>query len=208
MGPRYYKGVMRRLSGCIGFLVLSAALAGCATKLGPIPARVTGSETIAFGQVAARLSAPTSRYYTPQIRFLELVNRETDERFRIDVQAAESPLVLAIPAGTYEVSRVMINEGAFQAMANPGPVFQVGAATVTYIGTWTFDIAAPAYNRKITLTVHDELDKAKADLSSRYPVLSTRPITTRLPTPPDSVARLYEKQPYPLIWYFRRHHTT
>lgn len=199
---------MRLLQGTAILLGCCLVLAGCATRLGPVPKAVTGKETIAFGHIAARLTAPSTRAYPPEIRFLELFNRETDERFRIDVQAAESRLVLAVPPGTYELSRIMINEGAFQAMANPGPTFRVATGTVTYIGTWTFGIAAPTYDRKIALTVSDDLGEAKAELASRYPSLSTRSITTELPTPPDSVTRLYETDPYPLIWWFRRHHTT
>lgn len=199
---------MRPLAGAalvIGFCVL---LTGCAARLGPFPPTLTGDETLAFGHVSTRLTAPSTRYFAPEIRFLELANQDTGERFRIDVQAAESSLVLALPPGTYELSRIMINEGAFQAMANPGPVFQLGAGTVTYVGTWTFGIAAPFYDRKLTLSVSDELGEATTELTARYPALSTRSIISGLPAPAESVTRLYETEPYPLIWYFRRHHTT
>lgn len=203
-----YAELMRSLTRSTLLVAFCLALWGCTTRLAPDPGELGGSETVMFGHIAARLTAPTTRAYPPEIRFFELVHRESGERFRVDVHGADSPLVLVIPAGTYEMNRIMINEGAFQAMANPGPKFRVAADSVTYIGTWTFGIAAPTYDRKIALTVTDELGEAKAFLFSRYETLSNRPITTELPTPPSSVTRLYETDPYPLIWWFRRHHTT
>lgn len=203
-----YAEVMRFLQATALPVALGLLLAGCATRVAPAASELKGNETIAFGRIAARLTAATTRAYIPEVRFFELIRHETGERFRVDVQAADAPLVLTLPPGTYELGRIMISEGGFQAMADLGPTFHVGADTVTYIGTWTFGIAAPTYDREIALTVSDELGQAREKLSSSYPALSARSITSALPSPQKSVTRLHETDPYPLIWWFRRHHTT
>lgn len=136
------------------------------------------------------------------------MNHDTGERFRIDVRAVDSKLFLKLPPGAYELSRIMINEGAFQSLATPGPTFNIEPRKVNYIGTWRVGIGSPTYNRKISVTIANDLSVASQDLLARYPRLSTPSITNQLPTPTESVTRLYETDPYPLIWWFRRHHTT
>ncbi len=189
-------------------LFLSALMMGCATKLATIAPALEASDSVAFGRITVGLSGPTTRIYPPMVRFFELTNHDSGERFRIDVLDDDSDLFLKLPPGSYELSRIMINEGAFQSLANPGPMFKVEPRKANYVGTWRVGVGSPTFNRKISVTIADDLSVASQELLSRYPRLSMPSITNQLPTPTESVTRLYETEPYPLIWWFRRHHTT
>ncbi len=189
-------------------LFLSALMLGCATKLATIAPALEASDSVAFGRITVGLSGPTTRIYPPMVRFFELTNHDSGERFRIDVLDDDSDLFLKLPPGSYELSRIMINEGAFQSLANPGPMFKVEPRKANYVGTWRVGVGSPTFNRKISVTIADDLSVASQELLSRYPRLSMPSITNQLPTPTESVTRLYETEPYPLIWWFRRHHTT
>lgn len=189
-------------------LLVAAWQVGCATRVAPTAPSLEPSDTVAFGRITVGLTGPTTRIYPPMVRFFELTNHDSGQRYRIDVKAVKSELFLKLPPGTYELSRIMINEGAFQSLANPGPTFTIEARKANYIGTWQVGVGSPTFNRRISVTVGDDLAAASQDLLARYPRLSTPSITSQLPTPTESVTRLYETEPYPLIWWFRRHHTT
>ena len=181
---------------------------GCATKVALAPSALTPGDSVAFGRVNVQLTGPVSRIYAPELRFFEVVNRDNDERFRVDVNAAEAALALKLPPGDYELTRIMINEGAFQAMATPGPTFRVDPGRLNYLGAWRFDISSPTYGRKIELVITSELDEATQSIRAQYPNLSEVPVVSQLAAPARSGTRLYEVTPYPRIWWFRRHHTT
>ena len=184
---------------------------GCATRVDPSPQQLAETEGLAFSRVRTVLTGPTTRAYLPELRFLELYNRTTKERFRIDVQQADSVIYLQLPPGEYELSRIMINEGAYQSAAAPGPVFripQIPNGGVTYLGTWRLGVSSPRYGREVLLSFVEELDETWPIVIDRYPGLRDRPITTVLPNPVLSETSLYEVPPYPRIWFFRRHHTS
>ncbi len=189
-------------------LVLSAWQLGCATRVAPAAGSLEPSDSVAFGRIEVGLTGPTTRIYPPMVRFFELTNRDSGKRFRVDVQAVDSELFLKLPPGTYELNRLMINEGAFQSLANPGPTFSIEPQRANYVGTWRVGVGSPNFNRQISVTIANELPAASEALLSRYPRLSSPSIISQLPTPTESVTRLYETEPYPLIWWFRRHHTT
>ena len=199
-----------RFVSCLLAAVFGVALvqSGCATRIPVVLSEVAATDTLAFGRVHVTLSGPTTRAYPPTLRFFEVVNETTGERFRVDVQSDDASLFLKLPPGEYELSRVVINEGAFQAASNPGPLFRVEPDQINYVGTWQFGVASPTYDRKVLLSVANEVEAASRELETRYPELRGRGILTRLPDPPESITRLYEVDPYPLIWWFRRHHTS
>lgn len=194
--------------GLMLVLLLSTWQVGCATRVASTAPSLEPSDSLAFGRISVGLTGPTTRIYPPMVRFFEVTNHDTGERFRIDIQAVDSKLFLKLPPGSYELSRIMINEGAFQSLANPGPLFKVEPRKANYVGTWRVGVGSPTFNRKISVTIADDLSVASQELLSRYPRLSMPSITNQLPTPTESVTRLFETEPYPLIWWFRRHHTT
>ena len=206
-----YDGAMSILWQRRVFLGIAAALlvhVGCATRLSPIPSNVHPAETVAFGRILIVLTGPTTRAFPPELRFFELVGKETGERYRVDVHSADAAIVLKLPPDQYELSRILINEGAFQAMATPGPTFRVNEGGINYIGTWQFGVASPTYDRKVLFSLGGDIERASEDLFGKYPQLAERALFTELPMPADTVTRLYEVDPYPLFWWFRRHHTS
>ncbi|MDT3777165.1 hypothetical protein PJI16_06300 [Nitrospira sp. MA-1] len=180
---------------------------GCATNMAPLPANLSVDQTIVFGKVQASLTGPTTRWYTPQIRFFELMNLTTKEWFRVDIESADSPFFLALPPGEYELVRLQINEGAFRSMAQLNSTFEVSRGGLNYLGIWEVKIHPPTYLRLVDVSVETDLEDAKAQVLSLYPDLAGLPITSQLPTPRDSETRLVEISPYPRVWWFCRHLT-
>lgn len=188
----------------LGLVVL---FLGCATKMAPLPASLSADQTIVFGKVQASLTGPTTRWYTPQVRFFELMNHSTKERFRVDIESADSPFFLAIPPGEYELVRLQINEGAFRSMAQLNSTFQVNQGGLNYLGKWEVKIHPPTYLRLVDVSVDTDLEDAKAQVLELHPDLAGLPINSQLPTPKDSETRLVEISPYPRVWWFCRHLT-
>ncbi|MDR4493683.1 MAG: hypothetical protein AB7P17_11415 [Nitrospirales bacterium] len=180
---------------------------GCATDMAPLPTSLSADQTIVFGRVQASLTGPTTRWYTPQVRFFELMNLTTKERFRVNIESADSPFFLALPPGEYELVRLQINEGAFRSMAQLNSAFQVSKGELNYLGKWEVNIHPPTYLRLIDLSVETDLEDAKAEVLSHHPDLAGLPITSQLPTPKNSETRLVEISPYPRVWWFCRHVT-
>ena len=180
---------------------------GCATEMAPLPASLSADQTIVFGQVQASLTGPTTRWYPPQVRFFELMNHSTKERFRVDIESADSPFFLAIPPGEYELVRIQINEGAFRSMAQLNSTFQVNQGGLNYLGKWEVKIHPPTYLRLVDVSVETDLEEAKAQVLSLHPDLAGLPIQSQLSTPKDSETRLVEISPYPRVWWFCRHLT-
>ena len=191
------------------FSIVSIALSiGCATSLDPQHAKWVPAEGATFGRVQTVLIGPTARAYLSELRFIEVYSRTTGDRYCVDVNATDELLFLRLSPGEYEVNRIMIHEGAFQAMANLAPTFRVRGEELNYIGTWRFGMDSPQYGRMVVVSVVSELDQAATEAIARYPGWSWRPILTQLPEPAISDSRLYEVPPYPRIWWFRRHHTS
>lgn len=180
---------------------------GCATDMAPLPASLSVDQTVVFGKVQASLTGPTTRWYTPQVRFFEVMNLTTKERFRVDIESADSPFFLALPPGPYELVRLQINEGAFRSMAQLNSTFQVSREGLNYLGKWEVKIHPPTYLRLVDVSVETDVEDAKVQVLSLYPDLACLPITFQLPTPKDSETRLVEISPYPRVWWFCRHLT-
>jgi len=163
---------------------------------------------VVVGRIVAVLTGETSRWYAPEVRLIEVEIQETAERFHIEIQSEDRHFVCALPPGTYQLTRVQINEGPFMSMANLDITFSVGESAVTYLGTWRFGISPPRYGRMVVVSIvfeEDELDDALDVLHHQVPTLREQPIVTMLPQPSQLEARLYEVMPYPRVKYFRRH---
>lgn len=183
-------------------------LTGCATE-GPVaPESTQPDKAVVFGRAIAVLTGETSRPYRPRVRFMELMNRQTLDRFSIEIDSDDKMFILQLPVGEYVFTRVQIAEGPFMSMADYDSSFKVGAEPVTYVGTWRFGIDSPRYGRMIVLSAvrdqHEEL-VAEQSLVQEYPALDGKKITAALPNPNEAQARLYEVMPYPRYpTYFRR----
>lgn len=162
-----------------------------------------------MGRAVAVITGDRSRIYDPEVRFMELINRETNTRYSVEIESDDRRFVLPLPPGEYELSRVQISEGPFMSMADLSVEFSVDREAVTYLGTWRFGVDSPRYGRMVSLSVvQDEEDRAKAMESIRrqYPTLEGEKVVTLLPDPTELETRLYEVMPYPRYpRYFRRH---
>jgi len=183
-------------------------VAGCATELPVTPDRPEPEKPVVFGRTIALLTGETSRSYLPKVRFMELMNRQTLQRYSIELQSDDKMFVLQLPAGEYALTRVQISEGPFMSMADYESTFRIGTEPLTYLGTWRFGIDSPRYGRMIVLSaVRDQQEEtlAQRTLFEQYPALDGKKVVAVLPNPNEAQTRLYEVMPYPRYpTYFRR----
>ncbi len=197
----------------LGALLLVGVATGCATRVAALPPTeadpLQAGESFVFGRVLAILTAPSTRTYEPEIRFFELLNRSSGERFVVSVESRDLVFAVKLPVGQYILTRVQISEGPFMSMADLNANFQVGPDPIVYLGTWRFGVDQPRYGRMVLLSlVQDQENRGKTEqeILARFPALSGRPISTLLPEPATSESRLYEVMPYPRYSpYYRRH---
>ena len=190
-------------------LIVVLCLSGCATTL-PNEGTITEQGgAIAVGRVVAVITGETKRIYEPAVRSFELFNRQTGQRFQVEVQSDDQQFALALPSGEYELSRVQINEGPFMSMAQLSTEFVLRERSITYLGTWRFGVDSPRYGRMVALSViADEQGRQEAAdmIKTAYPMHDGEPMVTVLPSPAESEWRLYEVMSYPRVpRYFQRH---
>ena len=191
----------------IGALCLT--LSGCATEL-PVKVAATDlSGTLVVGRVVTNITGEMQRIYAPELRSIEVIHMENQERFRVEVQSADEYFSLTLPPGTYELSRVQISEGPFLSMAQLSASFVLKPSVMTFLGTWHFGVDSPKYGRQVVVSMtHDEQDQERARqfVKDTYPTLHARAPVMLIPEPAREEARLYEVMPYPrILGYFRRH---
>ncbi len=190
--------------------VIAVILTGCSDH---VPAVMESSsdltDPIVMGRVMVVTTGESSRRYEPRIRFIEIENRQTDQRFTVDIDAQDTQFALPLPAGDYQVNRVQISEGPFMSMADIASFFSIGTERITYVGTWRFGIDSPRYGRMVVVSMvldDDGRSRVRDFLIEEYPQLANQPMVEVLPQQSHSEARLYEVMPYPRYpRYFRRH---
>ncbi|WP_447599268.1 hypothetical protein [Nitrospira sp. Nam80] len=201
---------MRRLVLCLILLTLG----GCVVSLPASPDSAELAEllpsdgAVVVGHVVTVLIGPTTRPYAPELRFFELINTATQERIRVDVQSKDRWFILPLLPGDYELSRLQISEGAFQATAGLNPGFKVIEGRITYVGMWRLGIESPQYDRSIVLSAIEEDREVVRRAMGSYQSLRDHPLSIDLLVPATVETRLYEVAPYPRFWWFRRHHTS
>ena len=191
--------------GLLSVLVLS--MSSCVTEL---PSRVDQDQvagSLVVGRVITVLTGERSRRYVPQIRFLELEDKDTKQRFQVDIESPDQRFAIDLPSGKYRLNRVQISEGPFMSMADLDMTFSVEAGVITHVGTWRFGVDSPRYGRNVIVSmVPEERAMAYTFLNEQYPAFNENSMVQRLPQPSEVEARLYEVMPYPRISrYFRRH---
>jgi hypothetical protein len=200
-----YLGWRERWAG-----MLLIVLTGCVTELPSTAESVDGSAALAVGRVTTLLTGERKRIYEPALRTFELENQQTHERFRVDVQSDDEQFTLSLPPGKYVLNRIQISEGPFLSIAQLSASFELEEGTITYLGTWRFEVDSPRYGRMVVLSmVLDDEDRAQAEqiIKEKYPAHEVQPLMSVLPDPAASEARLYEVMPYPRYpRYFQRHY--
>ena len=189
-------------------LGLLCLLQACVTDVPTMPDESVQSN-VAVGRAMVVLTGERSRIYEPAVRSFEIQNRQTNERFMVDIQSDDERFILALGPGDYELIRVQINEGPFLSMAQLNSNFTIGDDPITYLGTWRFGVDSPKYGRMVSISmISDEEDRTRASQSIvlRYPSLDGAVVATVLPDPAEVQVRLFEVMPYPRVpRYFRRH---
>ena len=185
-----------------------STLMGCTTTLPVRPESISSNVPIVVGRAVTVLLGPTTRWFTPELRFFEVINTVTNARIRVDVESDDAWFVLPLPAGQYELSRIQISEGALMGMAGLNPRFDVSEDNITYVGTWRIGVESPQYDRSVLVSAVSEPDPAIQNTLTSYPILEGRSFVTNLLNPSTTEVRLYEVPPYPRAWFFRRHHTS
>ena len=190
--------------GLLSGLVLS--MSSCVTEL---PSRVDQDQvagSLVVGRVITVLTGERSRRYVPQMRFLELEDKDSKQRFQVDIESPDQRFAIDLPSGKYRLNRVQISEGPFMSMADLDMTFSVEAGAITHVGTWRFGVESPRYGRNVIVSiVPEERAMARTLLNGQYPTFNESSMVERLPQPSQTEARLYEVMPYPRISrYFRR----
>jgi hypothetical protein len=141
------------------------------------------------------------------MRFLELEDKNSQQRFQVDIGSPDQRFAIDLPSGNYRLNRVQISEGPFMSMADLNMTFSVEAGVITHVGTWRFGVDSPRYGRNVIVSIVPEEEvMARTFLNEQYPTFNENSMVERLPQPSQTEARLYEVMPYPRISrYFRRH---
>lgn len=188
---------------------LCLILSGCATELPVTVAEADVSGTLVVGRVVTIITGESQRIYAPELRSFEVINTESQKRFRVDVQSADEYFSLSLPPGHYDLSRVQISEGPFLSMAQLSASFALKPDVMTFLGTWHFGVDSPKYGRQVvvsmTYNVQDQ-ERARQFVKNTYPTFNARSPVMLVPEPAHEEARLFEVMPYPrILGYFRRH---
>jgi len=190
---------------CAIFMTLS----GCATVL---PMTVTAADvsgTLVIGRVVTTITGESQRVYPPELRSFEVINTDSEERFKVYVQSEDEYFSLSLPPGHYKINRVQISEGPFLSMAQLTVSFVLKPDVMTFLGTWRFGVDSPKYGRQVMVSmIHDEQDQKRAQqfVKDSYPTFDAKPMVILIPEPSQEQARLFEVMPYPNVArYFRRH---
>lgn len=196
-----------RFWNVVGLAVLLQT--GCATQAERLPALSDTPTTVSMARAVAVITGERSRKFPPAIRSLELLNRDTNERFLVQTESDDSRFMVSLPPGEYELNRVQITEGPFMSMAQLHARFSIRDAPITYLGTWRFGIDSPKYGRMVAVSIVEDADErteALHALEHTYPEMTDASVSTALPEPSEQQVRLYEVAPYPRVpRYFRRH---
>jgi hypothetical protein len=192
-----------------GITVVSVLSSGCVTPLPRLIENTDIAGPVVIGRTIAILTGERGRRYEPKVRFFELENQDTNQRFNIDVDSEDRHFTLSLPPGGYRINRVQISEGPFMSMADLNATFSVGPQPVTYVGTWRFGIDSPRYGRMVSVSMvltPEDTSETKDFLRDQYPEMEGQLTVDVLPEPSQLSTRLYEVTPYPRYpRYFRRH---
>lgn len=162
-----------------------------------------GEEITALGLISVKTTGRYSRGYDTQLRFFHLLNLNTRERFRVDVQSSATAFGLALEPGDYKLIRVQINEGPMMMESHVGFQFQVQPNTMTYLGNWEFDVDTPRTQRMLRLNISQESPDWE-EMTLALQSQNQETLVVSLPEPRRDEVRLYIVAPMPKISYYYR----
>jgi hypothetical protein len=181
---------------------------GCAHQVPAHPSQEDLQEPLVFGHLQVWQEEPSGRIYLPELASLEFISKDSQKRYRVAIESASSYFFLSLKPGQYQVTRVFIQEGVFRSNAEVPINFEVPDQGVVYLGDWRFQVDSPNYTRALEVTIVSEPVKAMAEMTVRYPSLSSQLVLSSLAQPPILRAQLFEITPYPRFRYFNRHNST
>lgn len=82
------------------------------------------NSSLVVGRVVAVVTGETRRKYAPAVRFFEVEEQRTHERFSVEIKSEDRHFAVALPAGDYRLNRVQISEGPFVSMAQVNVAFR------------------------------------------------------------------------------------
>lgn len=85
-------------------LLLCLGLTACASDLPSQIENYDASSPIVFGRVVCEVTGQTTRIYPPRVRFFELTNRQTKERFQVLSESDNLIFSFQVAPGEYELS--------------------------------------------------------------------------------------------------------
>lgn len=182
---------------------------GCVKEVVTVAPPEAAGMALVAGRAIAVITGDRARRYGPEVRRVELMHRQTGARYSVMVGGDKKTFALFLPVGEYEVTRVQINEGPFLSIAQLASSFSIGGESITYVGTWRFGVDSPRYGRMVLVSMiaDDELRPLiEETIRTQYPAFASESLTTVIPLPAETEARLYEVLPYPRYpKYFQRH---
>ena len=96
-----YNETMLRIGTILSGLFLAGALTGCVTTLDQVSdTPLIANDPIVVGRAVTLLTGPTNRWYGPEVRFIELINRETGRRYQVMVESEDRQFAVEMPAGS------------------------------------------------------------------------------------------------------------
>ena len=181
------------------FLVL---VTGCVSGL-PDASPDSTTHELAFGYVQVETKGRYPRSYPAKLRFFLLMNQETGERLRVNVDSGSGVFSVRLPAGRYVVDRVQFSEGPFRVEAHVQLTFDVPEKKLAYLGSWQIELETPRTIRGVKIRILEE----EAEFSKKFSAdlgLDRMPIATVLPKPETFETRGFMVDGQPNARYFRR----
>lgn len=191
------------VSGKIFLASLSLVLVtGCVSA----PQETLPDETtheLAFGYVRVDTKGPNPRMYPARLRFFFLMNEETGERSRVNVNTESGVFSVRLRPGRYVVDRVQFSEGPFRVESHVELRFHVPEKKLAYLGSWHIELETPRTIRGVKIRILE----GETDFSKKFSAelgLERTPIVMVLPKPETFEARGFMVDGQPNARYFRR----
>ena len=186
-------------------LLASLSLVMMASCVSGLPDASPDSTTheLVFGYVRVETKGPHPRIYPAKLRFFLLMNEETGERSRVNVNTASGVFSVRLPAGRYVVDRVQFSEGPFRVESHVQLTFHVPEKKLAYLGSWQIELETPRTIRGVRIRILE----GEAEFSKKFSTelgLDRTPIATVLPKPRTFETRGFMVDGQPNARYFRR----
>ncbi|HZC68132.1 MAG TPA: hypothetical protein VE201_05890, partial [Nitrospirales bacterium] len=104
---------------------------------------------------------------------------KTGKKYVVSPLTQDGPFVLALPAGLYEITKLMYEERVGLWEGHLLARFSVQPDGVAYLGTWAIEFTNLGPSSKIVGRVVNQLDEAREDLKQNY-AGKLQPITVGL----------------------------